>query len=303
MLPSQRSDWVAMATAAAVPTAVAQGAATLRERASTSGVLTSPRPPPRMSTDTPPETSAEALLRPRPRPASFVRPRNPASRVSVVQPATRLAVLRSPRPEPRPENHLRRSIVRASGLVPTQPSPNAIIGRRGSVCGDPRIRGEALAPIAGRINGCGLDAPVKITEVDGVRLSTAATVDCATAEALTEWVSGTVKPTVGRLGGGVASLQVFAAYSCRTRNNQSGAKISEHGRGRAIDIGAINLANGSSLTVLDHWRSADLGPLLKAMHRGACGVFGTVLGPQSDSFHQNHFHLDTARYRSGSYCR
>jgi hypothetical protein len=28
-----------------------------------------------------------------------------------------------------------------------------------------------------------------------------------------------------------------------------------------------------------------------------------VLGPNANSFHRDHFHFDTARYRSGSYCR
>ncbi len=193
--------------------------------------------------------------------------------------------------------------MQASGLVPTQPSPNAIVGRRGSICGDRRIRGETIAPIAGRIRGCGVDQAVRVTQVDGVLLSTPATIDCPTAQALRQWVTETVKPTVGRLGGGVKSLQVFAHYACRTRNNQAGARISEHGRGRAIDIGAINLNNGSSITVLEGWRDRELGRLLRAMHKGACGPFGTVLGPDSDRFHQNHFHFDTARYRRGPYCR
>jgi len=39
------------------------------------------------------------------------------------------------------------------------------------------------------------------------------------------------------------------------------------------------------------------------MHRAACGPFGTVLGPNADRFHQDHFHFDTARHRSGPYCR
>jgi len=28
-----------------------------------------------------------------------------------------------------------------------------------------------------------------------------------------------------------------------------------------------------------------------------------VLGPEAARYHQDHFHFDTARYRSGSYCR
>ena len=36
---------------------------------------------------------------------------------------------------------------------------------------------------------------------------------------------------------------------------------------------------------------------------GQWGGFGTVLGPESDQFHQDHFHFDTARHRGGPYCR
>lgn len=176
-------------------------------------------------------------------------------------------------------------------------------GLQGAVCGDPLIRGEQISRISGRINGCGLDNGVKVTEVAGVALTQHATIDCNTAKALKTWVEKGVKPVVGRRGGGVKSLRVVAHYACRTRNNQKGAKISEHGRGRALDIAAINLNDGSSMTVLDGWRSSKNGPPLKKMHKAACGPFGTVLGPNADRFHRDHFHLDTARYRSGTYCR
>ena len=51
----------------------------------------------------------------------------------------------------------------------------------------------------------------------------------------------------------MAALQVAGSYICRTRNNVKGAPISEHGRGKAIDIAAIVLANGTTVTVLDDW--------------------------------------------------
>jgi len=92
-------------------------------------------------------------------------------------------------------------------------------------------------------------------------------------------------------------------YSCRPRNNQRGAKISEHGRGRAIDIGAFTLKNGVSFSVLRDWNRSKWSDELSKMHRAACGPFGTVLGPRANKYHQDHFHFDTARYRSGSYCK
>ncbi|MBV0911230.1 extensin-like domain-containing protein [Anianabacter salinae] len=214
------------------------------------------------------------------------------------------AVRVSPRPGPRPPNLQRRSVVRASGmLVQPPPPPTRTPGRVTVVCGDPSIIGQPMAPIPGRIAGCRVANPVRVTSVGGISLSQAATLDCPTAQALRSWVDATLKPSVGRLGGGVASLQVAAHYSCRTRNNQPGAKVSEHGRGKAIDISAINLRNGQSLTVLKGWRDGSIGPVMKRLHSGACGTFGTVLGPNSDRFHQDHFHFDTARHGNGAYCR
>ena len=36
---------------------------------------------------------------------------------------------------------------------------------------------------------------------------------------------------------------------------------------------------------------------LRAVHRSACKAFNTVLGPEANNAHLNHFHLDMARYR------
>ena len=129
------------------------------------------------------------------------------------------------------------------------------------------------------------------------------TIDCSAARALNTWVERGVLPAVGSEGGGVSSLRVVSHYACRTRNNQPGGRLSEHAFGRAIDIAGIQLRDGSEMTLLTDWNSADDGAQLRAMWRAACGPFVTVLGPEANRFHRDHFHFDTARYRSGSYCR
>lgn len=203
---------------------------------------------------------------------------------------------RSPRP------HLRPAHTTATSYASSTTQPVATSGK-GAICGDKGIRGETLSPIRGTLKGCGVSKPVRVSQVDGVALTHPATMDCATAKALKTWVNKGVKPSVGRLGGGVKSLDVIASYSCRTRNNQPGAKISEHGKGKAVDIAGFNLQNGARLDVLKGWNDPVQAKLLHRLHDNACGPFGTVLGPESDSFHKNHFHLDTASYRSGPYCR
>lgn len=51
-------------------------------------------------------------------------------------------------------------------------------------------------------------------------------------------------------------------------------------------------------------RSAiDQRAFLRNIHRDACGIFGTVLGPEANDAHRNHFHVDLATRRRRNYCR
>ena len=173
---------------------------------------------------------------------------------------------------------------------------------KGSVCGVPEIKGQAIGNVPGP-GACGVPDAVQVTSVDGVSLAMQPKIDCTTAKALNQWVKSGLKPAVGNTGGGVKSLRIVAHYACRNRNSARSGRLSEHAKGRAVDIAAINLNNGQQITVLQGWRHKQTGPILKRAHKAACGPFGTVLGPNANKFHQDHFHFDTARYRSGSYCR
>lgn len=173
---------------------------------------------------------------------------------------------------------------------------------RGAVCGDPDIQGEAIGRVPAKIAGCGVENAVRVRSVAGITLSQQSVMDCGTAAALKKWVNTGAKPAVGSKGGGLSGLKVAAHYACRTRNNKKGAKISEHGKGHAIDISGLKLVDGRTITVLQGWNGAD-SKIMRRAHKAACGPFGTVLGPNADRYHQDHFHFDTARYRSGSYCR
>ena len=176
-------------------------------------------------------------------------------------------------------------------------------GRSGVVCGKRTIRGETIGPVPGRIAGCGIESAVKITSVAGITLSQASVMDCETAQALHRWVDKSAIPAFRRKGGGLVSLRVAAHYACRTRNHQPGARISEHGKGKAIDISGFVLKDGTVVTVSEGWTKRGQRKAMRKVHAGACGPFGTVLGPEADRFHQDHFHFDTARHRGGPYCR
>ncbi|SEL11203.1 Extensin-like protein C-terminus [Roseovarius azorensis] len=177
------------------------------------------------------------------------------------------------------------------------------VTRRGGLCGDPGLAGSVSGYLPGEVAGCGVERAVRLEVVHGVRLSQPATLDCPTARAVGKWVRRSAKPEVRRMGGELTGLRVPAHYVCRARNHQSGARISEHGRGRAIDIAALQLRDGTEISVLEDWGNGQKGRILRRLHGQACGTFGTVLGPESDAHHRDHFHFDTARHRGGPYCR
>lgn len=234
---------------------------------------------------------------------------------ALAAPVLAMGVETSPRPMARdvqaPQVRLASAVLIPHSVRPT-PRPDSIVKKamakqaerkRGAVCGDLDIQGTEVGAVPGKIRGCGVGAAVRVRAVSGISLSQQSVMDCTTAKALKSWVDKGLKPAVGTKGGGVAQIRIAGHYSCRTRNNQKGAKISEHGRGRAVDISGFTLHDGAQVTVLRDWGSRTYGKMLKTMHRKACGPFGTVLGPNANVFHRDHFHFDTARYRSGSYCR
>ncbi len=231
-----------------------------------------------------PDRSLRPVLRPGSKTATVTR-------VAAVAPAAAAAAsVEMADPEPVRVTRAERKARKAAGI--------------GKVCRNKRLIGKEVPPVPGKLRGCGIKkGAIKLYEVDGVKLSTPAVMTCDTAKALEKWVDKGLKKSVRSFGGGAREIKVAAGYSCRTRNNRPGAKISEHGKGKAIDISAIRLKNGESISVLKDWNNGKKGRMLKKMHKQACGPFGTVLGPNADRYHKDHFHFDTAKHRGGAYCR
>jgi hypothetical protein len=127
---------------------------------------------------------------------------------------------------------------------------------------------------------------------------------CPMIPQVERWVSESVAPLARlHLGSPVVELSVAASYACRPIDNIPGGKLSEHGYANALDISAFILADGRRITVKSGWHGDDRErAFLKAAHDGACRQFTTVLGPEADSYHRDHFHMDLARHgRDGLY--
>lgn len=131
-----------------------------------------------------------------------------------------------------------------------------------------------------------------------VKPSQPATITCETALATKSWIEKGVQPAFGK--DPVKVLQIAGSYVCRPRNGIRGNKVSEHGRGKAIDVSGFTLTSGKTLSIQGDWRKYKA---IKASHKAACGIFGTTLGPGSDGHHEDHLHFDVASHRNGAYCR
>jgi hypothetical protein len=71
--------------------------------------------------------------------------------------------------------------------------------------------------------------------------------------------------------------------------------LSEHGRANALDVRAIKLANGRSISLTDRTVPRELR---ESVLHSVCARFSTVLGPGSDWYHEDHIHLDLMERRN-----
>jgi hypothetical protein len=172
----------------------------------------------------------------------------------------------------------------------------------------PSAFAEPLPPIRQKYS-CGLEHPFKVAALgEGeVSIQPPARLGCPMNSALNRWLRDVVQPAAySNFGQPVVGLKNIASYGCRTRNNKRGEKLSEHSFGNALDIKAFYLADGREVPVYGGWKgSPDQRAFLRHVHAGACGTFKTVLGPGSDGFHEDHFHVDLARHNANgtAYCR
>ncbi len=157
---------------------------------------------------------------------------------------------------------------------------------------------------------CAVDRGVSLSAVrmkDGrlVPLEPAAVLRCEMAASVAHWLREKVDPSTATLGSKLAGVMVAASQQCRPRNRVAGAKISEHGRGNAIDLRGLALEDGRRVVIGTPASGASREVAMPIAFRetlktDACADFTTILGPGSDGYHEQHLHLDRAQRRSGA---
>lgn len=127
---------------------------------------------------------------------------------------------------------------------------------------------------------------------------------CAVTAAMALWTRDVVQPAARKyFGQNVAELENLGSYNCRKIAGREAQ--SEHSTANAIDISAFVLADGTRISLINDWAPGDKrSEFLHEVRDGSCDLFSTVLSPDHNAAHADHFHLDMAVRTAGwSICR
>lgn len=153
--------------------------------------------------------------------------------------------------------------------------------------------------------GCSNINAVTLTSLQGdtgqLAVANLGAVTCPTAEALSGWARfGVDRAARQILGSPLKQIVTMGSYSCR--NIAGSSRRSAHSRAEAVDVSAFILEDGRRISVLSDWDggSRQEREFLRVIQRSACKRFGTVLGPEYNAAHRDHFHLE---WGNSSFCR
>lgn len=152
--------------------------------------------------------------------------------------------------------------------------------------------------------GCQVIGAVQLIDI-GVPVAGLKSMRCPLARAFLGWVRHAAAPAAREiLGGELVKVETFGTYACRgiVGNAASSGRLSQHGLANAVDVSAFILRDGRRITVQRDWRSddADTREFLQVVRRSACRRFPTVLSPDYNAAHHDHFHFDMG---GRSFCR
>lgn len=155
--------------------------------------------------------------------------------------------------------------------------------------------------------GCSIVGTVQLASLPSDQSRLAVTnlgpVTCEVSQAFTAWARyGVDRAARQILGSPVRSIETMGSYACR--NVAGSGRRSAHATGEAIDIAGFVLEDGRRITVKSGW---DHGTdrereFLRVIQQSACKRFDTVLGPDYNTAHEDHLHVEGV-IGTKSYCR
>ena len=155
------------------------------------------------------------------------------------------------------------------------------------------LNGNVIAsPLPPIVEGqCGERSPLQVSEIFSVSLSKPVILNCRMTSTLANWIEDLQQHRFDEGRPLLQRINVSTSYYCRRRNNAPSGKISEHGFANALDMTGFEFRPDQTLTVEQDWESEN-AETLKTMRDLACKHFTTVLSPDADPHHADHFHFD-----------
>ncbi|HVI99105.1 MAG TPA: extensin family protein [Sphingomonas sp.] len=149
-------------------------------------------------------------------------------------------------------------------------------------------------PDRNRGGGCSTVGTVQLLDI-GVPVTNLGAMRCGLARTFSAWARNAVAPAARQiLGSDLVKIETYGTYACRAVVGVASSRLSGHAIANAVDVAAFDLADGRRISVLGDWNSPDprVRQFMDVIHRSACKRFGTVLSPNYNSAHRNHFHLE-----------
>ena len=148
--------------------------------------------------------------------------------------------------------------------------------------------------------GCSAVGSVKLLDI-GVPATNLGAMTCGLAANFAAWARYGVQPAARLiLGAEIERIETFGTYNCRPIAGSG--KLSEHAHSNAIDVSAFVLSDGRRITVQNDWNSGGRArQFLEVVRASACKRFSTVLSPDYNAAHHDHFHFDMGG--RGGFCR
>lgn len=158
-----------------------------------------------------------------------------------------------------------------------------------------RYRAQADSPASAK---CPLSNVWRI-EGGQARLSSSFLASCPLAVAYALFERHGLQPVAQRvLGQPVVQVDHLGSFACRNVYNRKAGRLSQHASANALDIAGFRLRDGQRIFLARDWQgSGDKAVFLREVRQAACEHFSTVLGPEYNAAHRDHFHVDMGRWQ------
>jgi hypothetical protein len=169
----------------------------------------------------------------------------------------------------------------------------------GQCLADLGARAASFTPLPDQYYGAGCSTlgAVRLASLsadqNSLAISNLGPVTCPLANTFAGWARfGVDRAARQILGSPLVKIETMGSYNCR--NIAGSDRRSAHATGNAIDISGFLLADGRRITLATHYANGTPNEraFLQTIQQSACKRFGTVLSPNYNFAHHDHFHVE-----------